>query len=236
MRRSGAASAVLCATLILGIISDIFNGMAVPFAFGKNVDLSNWASHRILLSDIELTFRVPGGEVPSEMPQPPPLARVDLERDITGEKGGIGVFSRAWRYRGVFAFGYRGYLLMAVSVRSVPGDQVHHGVPTLPNLKRIIRTKLEDTYRGQQRGSDLEVTVSDEYDAITLNGREWLKYSLGGFKDSLLYATPLTTTRYLVVHFDFIGNTGGRETKWRQDAQIVVDRIADSLTINKVTN
>lgn len=231
-RRSTGVRAAQCVILILAVLSGIFDGMKVPFALGKGIDLSSWSSHRIMLSDSELTFRVPGGEAPSEMPEPPPRARVDVERDITSEKGGIGIFSRTWSYRGFFWQGVLGYLRLAVGVFGVPGDPMHNKA----DLERTIRARFEDTYRDQKRGSDLEVTVPDEYKTVTLNRREWLKYSLGGFKDSVIYATPLTATRYVVVHFDFIANSGGRDGKWRQEAEVTADKIADSLAIQRGGN
>jgi hypothetical protein len=223
----------LYVNLISWFISAILTIVASSDADGKSVDVSSWPTHRVMLSDSELTFRIPGGDVPSEMPVPRPVERVDLDRDIPVGESGVSVFSRVWRYRQSFFWRKTlGYLVMAVGVRATDTALGCQSSTGLSDLEGSIRRRLEETYRGQELGSVFEVRVPDEYQSISVNRRRWLRYALGGFKDSIVYATPLSATRYLVITFDVISNTGTREAKWRHEAHSVASEVAASLVIS----
>ena len=195
----------------------------------KNVDRSHWTDLQIGLSRVQLIFRVPDGYVAPEMPVPPPVRFVDLDRDIVNGKGGVGVFWRVWSYRGFFGLDVEGRLFMAVAVRAVPLD-MRRGLADLDDLERISRRRLDEEYRHKTR---FAITVPSEYRRTIINGRPWLSYSLGGWKDATEYATIVRTDCYVVAGFDFIRNVPGKNSTWRKDAQSVADEIVASFELRE---
>jgi len=131
-----------------------------------------------------------------------------------------------------------GGLDMVAAVHKKPGDY-RKDLMSLDNLQELTQRELERYYtvrnqersqKGQQR---FNVLLPENYKRSSIAGRSWLVYSLGGFSDRTLYATPLTSSHYLTVNFGFTDNSRGYRTDWRKEAQTVADKIVASLEIRE---
>lgn len=174
------------------------------------------------------------------MPGLPLVAQVDLDRDLNAKTNGIAVFAHAWDFRGRFWQGVVGSLVMTVEASSKP-NSYQKDMTSLDNLQEFIQRRLEEFHEprneeGLRKGqSEFNVTVPKSYKRVTIHDTEWLVYSLGGWKDLTVYATPLTPAHYLEVGFDFIDNSKSRgyKTTWRRDAQALADQIAATLELRR---
>ncbi len=204
---------------------------------GKGIDLDNWTEERIRLSEREFVFRVPGGQSEAAPPGPT-IRRVDLDRDLTSDKPGFGVYSHVWDFDVGLWKGVMGTLQLTVGVRRRPTDYAAD-LTSLDNLQELIKRELDQRYIARNEKLRREgkerfiITPPDTYKRVNIRGREWLMYSYSlnsGFHRTD-YAAPLTPNRYLVVSLDFVDNSRGYKTNWRQEAQEVADKIAASLEI-----
>jgi hypothetical protein len=219
---------------ILFIIVGLFMSSC---AFAANgLDLGSWTEERVQLSDLEFTFRVPGGQS-REAVSRPTVRHVDLNRDLNNQDNGIGLYNHMWDFEtGVFKQ-VMGALTFTIGVyRRPPADNMK--ITSLDELEKLTNKKLSQRYtarneklRSEGRGRFI-VEVPGNYKKVVLNGKEWLTYSLGGQLDQTLYATPVTADHYLEVTFAFSDNSHRQETNWRKQAQEVADKIAASFQLN----
>jgi hypothetical protein len=225
---------VLC-TLALAVSIVAFMS-SCAFA-GKGIDLDNWTEERIKLSELELVFRVPGGQR-EDVPPFPTIRRVDLDRDLTNEKPVFAVYDHTWAFDVGFWKGVMGTLGMVIGVGRRPNDYAAD-LTSLENLQELIKREFDRRYternerlrrEGQER---FIVMLPETYKRVTIRQREWLMYSYSissGFNRTR-YSTPLAANSYLTVSLDFVDNSRGYKTNWRQEAQEVADKIAASLEI-----
>ena len=112
---------------------------------------------------------------------------------------------------------------MAVGVARKPESYVKD-INSLEGLRELVHTELQARF---------VVALPENDKRVTLHGREWLVYSLGGQLDRIVDVTLLTPAHYLQVAFDFVDNSRGYETTWRSDAQSIADSIAASLVVRE---
>ena len=204
----------------------------------REPDLERWAHERIKISPYELTFRVPGGHS-SAVPSPATGREIDLKRDFSSDTSTVVLFMHAWDYHEFLLPGVAGIFDMTVAVKRKPHDYTPD-LTSLDTLQRLVEQNLERVYapRNQEAralgNTRFVVSLPTEYRRTTIRSRDWLVYALGGWKDSMDYATPITSAHYLLIGFDFVDNSRGRTTSWRRNAQKVADQIIASLELRKL--
>jgi hypothetical protein len=222
----------LC-TFMLAISTVIVTSSCV--GADRGVDLSQWRQRRFTFSGLELVFRVPDGQSTSAPPGPI-ISQVDLERDLTRDSPTVRVFRHTWDYDGGWWKGVLGKLQMTVAVTQKP-DDYQKNLSSLENLQEVIQHDLERFYnprneeRREKGQTQFNVLLPKSYNQVKIGNRDCLVYSIGGFSDQTVYATPLTSSHYVTVNFGFFDNSRGYKTTWRQDAQVVAEKIAASLEL-----
>ena len=205
----------------------------------SGIDLKQWTMEEIKLSEKKLTFRVPGGHSQASAPLST-IRSVNLDSDLSNDKPMLAVYNHKWDFDVGFFKGVMGSLNLVIAVGRCP-DDYPRDLTSLENLELLFRRELERRYmdrneRMRREGKDrFIITVPETYKLLTLNGREWLVYPLGGMFDQTYYVLPLSQKYYLRVTFDFVDNTRGHKSDWRQQAQEVADKITASMEIRHDT-
>lgn len=205
------------------------------------LDLNHWSEERIKLSNLELVFQVPGGRHDAAPPRPT-IRTVDLDSDfakLPPERNGFYIYDHTWAVDVRYLKGNMGSLNLIVTVARRPNDYPAE-FTSVDNLQPVIARSLDRTFAAnneklRKQGQEKFITrMPDTYNHVTINGREWLIYSLGGWFDRTFYATLLTKNHYLQFMFDFINNSRSYESNWRQQAQEVADKIMGTLEIREI--
>lgn len=212
------------------------SGMAsCVWGAGRGVDPSKWRDVKIRISELELEFAVPAGQSESAPPGRT-ITIVDLDRDLTRDKPGFAVFSHSWAFDGGFWRGKLGDLRMTVGVHRRP-DDFSQSFGSLDILQEMIAREFDKLYTERNRrlyseGKDRYVVAPPkQYERVFLGGREWLEYRVRGLFDRTEYATLLTSSHYLTVTFEYTDNSRGYKTNWREEAQVIADKIKSSIII-----
>ena len=204
----------------------------------SGLDLNHWTEERIMLSNLELVFQVPGGQHDAAPPRPT-IRRVDLVRDFANlppERNGFPIYDHTWAVDARFLIGNMGSLNLIVSVARRPNDYTAE-FTSLDDLQPVIARNLDRTYTAtnekvrRQGNEKFAARLPETYNRVNIRGRAWLVYSLGGWFDRTFYATLLTKNHYLQVGFDFINNSRGHKSDWRQQSQEISDKIITSVEI-----
>jgi hypothetical protein len=207
----------------------------------SGLDLNHWTEERIMLSNLELVFQVPGGQHDAAPPRPT-IRSVDLDSDfakLPPERNGFYIYDHTWAVDSRFLKGNMGSLNLTVTVARRPNDYPAE-FTSVDNLQPVIARSLDRTFAAtneklRKQGQEKFTTrMPDTYNHVIINGREWLIYSLGGWFDRTFYATLLTKNHYLQFMFDFINNSRGYESNWRQQSQEVADKIMGSIEIREI--
>jgi hypothetical protein len=226
---------MFCRLVLILYLLVLFSSSA--FA-ASGLDLNHWTEERIKLSNLELLFQVPGGQHDAAPPRPT-IRRVDLDRDfaeLPAERAGFPVYDHTWALDVGFFKGNMGSLNLIVGVARRPNDYAAE-FASLDNLQSLIARQLDRTYsetneKVRRQGNEkFAARMPETYNHVNIRGRAWLVYSLGGWFDRTFYATPLTTNHYVRFILDFIDNTRGYKSNWRQQAQEIGDKIIGSVEI-----
>jgi hypothetical protein len=110
----------------------------------------------------------------------------------------------------------------------------------IDQLQKYLQNRQKETWstineQYQRKGQeDLVVVLPQEYERLTIHGRQWLRFKFGGQFDFYGYAIALREDRILQVEFDFVDNTyGQKQDAWRPDAERLREEIAATLRLER---
>ena len=96
---------------------------------------------------------------------------------------------------------------------------------------KTLQADFELIYDKKAR-KDLKVILPEKYQMTTIASVPWgcYEFSIGGTR-IVTYAYPLSDQHYLSAQFDFINNSEGQKSNWKQQAQATVDFIMASFEV-----
>lgn len=196
---------------------------------GSAIAGGNLAQHRFALSDTTLVVSFPDHES-KEFPGVPVVRQVDIN-DV--EKydnwfNAIQIFDKYWDYGKLFIPGSLGTLRASGMVRVFPESaQGTHDGPS--KLKQAIiqrwRAKPDSENWGDGRSSPVELLEK------SINGKEWLyyhRYHKASGLDIDVFLAEIDENHYIEICFDFIDNSRGMTSDWRERAAADETRMMES--------
>ena len=206
------------------------------FAIKALVVQPNWPkaeTHEINLSGNRLSFTIPG-RFSKDFPVKPIKTHYNLyDPELYRDWPVFLIAERWWDYSGYFWQGRFGTMSLRVSITKVNPEQ---GKSTfdLDHLETHIESELISQHepinkRNLEKGATrLIVTLPQNYDRIEIDGKRWVQYRLGGFRDTTAYATPITENHYLKLAFNLMASDP-EEDAWLEHALADVGKVLSGI-------